>query len=161
MPQQESRNPITTQQALGAPIAASVSLFGVFAILKYTDISVGLAYQVCIRQKGVRPAICLGLPVPPLSCQPWRVCVLWYLKHSTARDLSRCPSFGTALDSKGCFRAQPQENVAHPCPRLLGPRQPYKAMARTHFLVHVSFTPAQRGLRSRPYQIFLQTRTSA
>lgn len=43
---QEGRNPITTQQALGAPIAASVSLFGVFAILKYTDISVGVAYQV-------------------------------------------------------------------------------------------------------------------
>lgn len=45
---QEGRSPITTQQALGAPIAASVSLFGVFAILKYTDISVGLAYQVCL-----------------------------------------------------------------------------------------------------------------
>ncbi|CAM9574472.1 unnamed protein product, partial [Ectocarpus fasciculatus] len=41
----ETRNPITAAQAFGAPFAASVSLFGVFALLKYTDISVGIAYQ--------------------------------------------------------------------------------------------------------------------
>lgn len=54
---QEGRSPISTQQALGAPIAASVSLFGVFAILKYTDISVGVAYQVGYILPGPLPGV--------------------------------------------------------------------------------------------------------
>eukprot|EP00752_Nemacystus_decipiens_P008396 g7506.t1 len=59
----EGRNPISTQQALGAPIAASASLFGVFAILKYTDISVGVAYQWLTTLLAVGASVSVLPPV--------------------------------------------------------------------------------------------------
>ncbi|CAN0066087.1 unnamed protein product [Pylaiella littoralis] len=59
----EARNPITMQQALGAPIAASASLFGVFAILKYTDISVGVAYQLLTTFLAVLASVSVLPPI--------------------------------------------------------------------------------------------------
>eukprot|EP00903_Cladosiphon_okamuranus_P015741 g14529.t1 len=59
----EGRNQVSTQQALGAPIAASVSLFGVFAILKYTDISVGVAYQLLTTLLAVGASVSVLPPV--------------------------------------------------------------------------------------------------
>ncbi|CAM9181224.1 unnamed protein product [Scytosiphon promiscuus] len=59
----EGRNPISTQQALGAPVAASISLFGVFAILKYTDISVGVAYQYLTTLLAVGASVSVLPPV--------------------------------------------------------------------------------------------------
>lgn len=45
----QERTFITTRQALTAPVVSSVSLFGIFWVLKYTDISLGVAYQVGAR----------------------------------------------------------------------------------------------------------------
>ncbi|CAN0110385.1 unnamed protein product [Ectocarpus sp. 12 AP-2014] len=59
----ETRNPITAAQAFGAPFAASVSLFGVFALLKYTDISVGIAYQYLTTFLGVATSVSVLPPI--------------------------------------------------------------------------------------------------
>lgn len=46
---QQERTTITTRQAIGAPLASSIALFSIFLVVKYTDVSVGVAYQVGYR----------------------------------------------------------------------------------------------------------------
>lgn len=57
----QERTQVTTRQALTAPVLSSVSLFGVFLVLKYTDVSFGVAYQV-----SAYPPF---LAVPAVACK--------------------------------------------------------------------------------------------
>eukprot|EP00904_Undaria_pinnatifida_P002370 jgi/Undpi1/12133/HiC_scaffold_5.g01809.m1 len=59
----DERSPITTKQAFGAPVAASASLFGIFLVLKYTDVSVGVAYQMLTTLLAVGSAVSILPPV--------------------------------------------------------------------------------------------------
>lgn len=54
---------ITTRQAFTAPVLSSVSLFGIFLVLKYTDVSLGIAYQYVTTFLGVGAAISIVPPV--------------------------------------------------------------------------------------------------
>lgn len=63
---EQERTTITTRQAIGAPLASSIALFSIFLVVKYTDVSVGVAYQVghtcCDRSAGQEQCVESSLP---------------------------------------------------------------------------------------------------
>ncbi|CAM9197790.1 unnamed protein product [Choristocarpus tenellus] len=58
----EERTAITNKQAATAPILASISLLGIYTILRYTDISVGIVYQYITTFVGVGSAVSILVP---------------------------------------------------------------------------------------------------
>ncbi|CAM9864161.1 unnamed protein product [Ascophyllum nodosum] len=59
----DERTAISTRQAFGAPVASSLALFGVFLVVKYTDFSVGLAYQLVTTLLAIGSAISVLPPI--------------------------------------------------------------------------------------------------